>query len=570
MPIKNIKNRLIDKRPITNLSVLIKENADLYGDAPCYVYKEKKNAKEYSYRAMYENSVRFGAALEKMGLLGKPVAVIGEADPMYMTTYYAVVNGNGVIIPLDKEITDDEIVNFLVLSEAVAVVYTAGQNGRIAALADRLPGVEKFIPVAAEKETVQCERIIAYNEMLKIGEEFLASGDSRYTEIEIDVEKCCAIIFTSGTTGTSKGVMLCQKNLCVNAASAANAIDFIEKGTRLVSVLPMNHTYEVTCCHLAAQYYGAAVFLNDSLKYVLRNFQNYKPQLLVLVPLFVETMHKKIWSEIRAKGKEKLVRRMIKISNALRKIGIDLRTKFFAQILNALGGELQGIVCGGAPLNPQLIKDFEDFGIDILEGYGITECSPLLAVNELGKQRLRSVGPAVKNVKIRIDKEKEGDETGEIVACGPNVMLGYYRNEEATKAVFTDDGWFCTGDIGYMDDDGYVYITGRKKNVIILSNGKNIFPEEIEEYLGQIEIIAESVVVGKPLPESNDIVITALVYPDYEQLQGLDADAIYEKVKDKIDAVNRELPQYKQIRQIIIRDTEFEKTTSRKIKRYKL
>ena len=570
MPIKNIKNRLVDKRPIPNLSVLIKENAELYADFPCYVYKEKKAVKEYSYRALYQNSIYFGAALEKLGLLGKPVAVIGEADPMYMTTYYAVVNGNGIIIPLDKEITDDEIVNFLVLSEAVAVIYTAGQNGRIAALADRLPNVEKFIPVAAEKETVECDRITAYSEMLKTGAEFVASGNSHYTEIEIDTEKCCSIIFTSGTTGTSKGVMLCQKNLCSNATSAANAIDFIERGTRLVSVLPMNHTYEVTCCHLAAQFYGASVFLNDSLKYVLRNFQNYKPQVLVLVPLFVETMHKKIWSEIRAKGKEKLVRRMIKISNALRKIGIDLRTKFFSQILNALGGELQGIVCGGAPLNPQLIKDFDDFGIDVLEGYGITECAPLLAVNELGKSRPRSVGPAVLNVKVRIDKEKESDETGEIVAYGPNVMLGYYRNEEATKAVFTDDGWFCTGDIGYMDQDGYIYITGRKKNVIILSNGKNIFPEEIEEYLAQIEIIAESVVVGKPLPDTDDIVITALVYPDYEQLQGLDADAIYNKVKDAIDNINRELPQYKQIRQILIRETEFEKTTSRKIKRYKL
>ena len=364
--------------------------------------------------------------------------------------------------------------------------------------------------------------------------------------------------------------MLCQKNLCTNIASAANAIDFIEKGTRLVSVLPMNHTYEVTCCHFAAQFYGASVFLNDNLKYVLRNFQNFKPQVLVLVPLFVETMHKKIWSEIRSKGKEKLVRRMIKISNALRKIGIDLRSKFFAQILNALGGELQGIVCGGAPLNPQLIQDFSDFGIDILEGYGITECSPLLAVNEIGKQRMRSVGPAVQNVKIRIDKENETDETGEIVAYGDNVMLGYYRNEEATKAVFTEDGWFCTGDIGYMDKDGYVYITGRKKNVIILSNGKNIFPEEIEEYLAQISIISESVVVGKPLPGSDDIVITALVYPDYEQLGSLSADEVYTKVKDEIDNVNRNLPQYKQIRQVIIRETEFEKTTSRKIKRYKL
>ena len=570
MPIQNIHNRLIDKRPIRDLATLIRENAESYGDSPCYVYKENKEVKEYSYKNMYENATKLGAALEKLNLLGKPIAVIGEADPAYMTTYYAVVNGNGIIIPLDKEITDDEIVNFLILSEAVAVVYTAGQNGRIATLADKLPGVEKFIPVSAEKETVEHERILPYTELLRIGEEFIASGESQYSKIEVDTEKCCAIIFTSGTTGTSKGVMLCQKNLCSNAASAANAIDFIGEGHRLVSVLPMNHTYEVTCCHLTAQFYGASVYLNDSLKYVLRNFQKFKPQLLVLVPLFVETMHKKIWAEIRAKGKEKLVRRMIKLSNALRKIGIDLRKKFFAQILNALGGELNGIVCGGAPLNPQLIKDFNDFGIDILEGYGITECSPLLAVNILGKERPRSVGPAVQSVTVRIDKDKPENETGEIVATGPNVMLGYYRNEEATAAVFTEDGWFRTGDIGYMDKDGYIYITGRKKNVIILSNGKNIFPEEIEEYLGKIEIIAESVIVGKPLPDSDEQVITALVYPDYEQLEGLSNDEIYEKISAEIESINRELPQYKQIRQIILRETEFEKTTSRKIKRYKL
>ena len=197
------------------------------------------------------------------------------------------------------------------------MVYTSGQNNRIAKLADRLPEVQKFIPVDSENETVICDRTLPYQDMLKMGEDFIASGNSHYSEIKVDTEKCCAIIFTSGTTGTSKGVMLSQKNLCTNATSAASAIDFITEGTRLVSVLPMNHTYEVTCCHITAQYYGAAVFLNDSLKYVLRNFQKYKPEILVLVPLFVETMHKKIWAEIRAKGKEKLVRRMIKISNFL-------------------------------------------------------------------------------------------------------------------------------------------------------------------------------------------------------------------------------------------------------------
>lgn len=307
--------------------------------------------------------------------------------------------------------------------------------------------------------------------------------------------------------------------------------------------------------------------INDSIKNVLRNFAKYKPNALMLVPLFVETMYKKIWSEINKKGMTKQVRAAMKISDGLLKVGVDKREKFFGQITGALGGELKTIVVGGAPMNPQIIKDFRSFGINILEGYGITECSPLVAVNRLGEEKAHSVGPAVVCCEIKIDKA-EDEETGEILVKGDNVMVGYYKNPEATAEAFTADGWFKTGDVGYLDKDNYLFITGRKKNVIILSNGKNVFPEEIEEHLGlRPDVIAECVVLGRP-NSSGEVAITAVVYPNPEFSQGKSDDAVFAGVKDVVTEVNKSLPVYKQIREIEIRPTEFEKTTTRKIKRF--
>ena len=307
--------------------------------------------------------------------------------------------------------------------------------------------------------------------------------------------------------------------------------------------------------------------INDSIKNVLRNFVKYKPNALMLVPLYVETMYKKIWSEIDKKGMKKKVRTAMKISDALLKVGIDMREKFFSQITGALGGNLKIIVVGGAPMRPEIISDFRSFGIYILEGYGITECSPLVAVNRLGSERPHSVGPAVECCQVRIDKQP-GEETGEIVVKGENVMVGYYNNPEATAAVFTDDGWFKTGDIGYMDKDGYIYITGRKKNVIILSNGKNVFPEEIEDHLSdRSDVIGESVVLGRP-NASGETVITAVIYPNPDFSKDKTKEEVEAAVREAVTEVNKSLPVYKQVRDTELRDTEFEKTTTRKIKRF--
>ena len=379
------------------------------------------------------------------------------------------------------------------------------------------------------------------------------------------MQEMCALLFTSGTTGTSKGVMLSQKNLTAAVNASCLSMSYDHKNT-FVSVLPPHHTYELTCGNLAMINIGGSVFINDSIKYAMRNFASFKPNTLVLVPLFLETMHKKIWDEINKKGMTKKVKLGMKASAAMLAVGVDKRKQIFSQILGAFGGNLQSIVCGGAPLSPQIIKDFYAFGITVLEGYGITECAPLVAVNSPGKVKFHSVGQPVYGCEVKIDKGPD-EETGEILVKGDNVMMGYYRNPEATAEVFTEDGFFRTGDIGYMDKDNYIYITGRKKNVIILSNGKNVFPEEIEERLSEVDIISESVVIGRQ-NTNGEIVITAIAVPNMERLEGKNADEVYTAIKDAVNEINRHLPSFKQVHDVEIRYEEFEKTTSRKIKRY--
>ena len=304
-----------------------------------------------------------------------------------------------------------------------------------------------------------------------------------------------------------------------------------------------------------------------------QNFSFFRPTGLVLVPLFVNTMYKKIWEEAKKKKKDKILRAALAASTRLRRVGIDLRRVLFSDIISAFGGRLCKIICGGAPLNPEIAKKFDEFGITVCEGYGITECSPLISVNPYYARKHGSIGPTVNCCTARIYPEgvnELGYAEGEIQVKGDNVMLGYYKNPEATAEVFTEDGWFCTGDVGYMDEDGYLYITGRKKSVIVLENGKNVFPEEIEEYLGNLDTVAECVVVGRKKENNPEtIVLTAIIYPNFDAFPvGTDISEIAKAVQAEVNAMNRGLVGYKQVRKVEIRKTEFEKTTSRKIKRH--
>ena len=562
-------------REIKDLRDMVQTSAAFFGDKDLYVYKEDKQEVHFSYNQLRDEVERFGTALNVLGIDEGRVAVIGETSAKVTVTYLGTVNAGGVIVPLDRELTEDQIPEFIERAECDMVVYSASFNGIITKMAEKMPHVKYYIPMKGEDEVdhslPSAPVVMQFDEVLKLGEQALNEHNNSYYLHKIDLDKMCAIIFTSGTTGTSKGVMLSMRNLVAAADSSCKGVPYDSK-TRLVSVLPQHHTYEMTCSHLAVINLGASEFINDSLKYTMRNFQNYKPTALVLVPLFVETVYKKIWDNIRKKGMEKKVRGLMKFSDTLLKMGIDLRGVFFKEIQAALGGEVKSMICGGAPISPQILKDFYSFGIVIFEGYGITECAPLVAVNPNGAARFGSAGKPVHDEKVRIDKDP-AEDFGEIVVKGPNVMLGYYKDEAATKAAFTHDmknldnnGWFRTGDIGYIDNDGYIFITGRKKNVIILSNGKNVFPEELEEHLSHDPRIAESVIIGRE--QNGEMIITALVHPDYEKFEGKSDDEIAAEIKEAVNDVNRTLPSFKHMTAVEVMKDEFEKTTSKKIKRY--
>lgn len=558
-PIKKYKS-------INNLKELVVTNAEIYGDKPLYYYKENKEVLSFTHNQMKASVDGLGTALSLLGVMGSNIAVIGDTTPYYMVTYYAAANGGGAIIPLDKELDNDTISGFLKIADAKALVYTESFNSRIPEIEALSPEIKYFIPIKPDESLMPSDKYVSISSLIEKGTEAINNGNKTFIDFTPDREALAALLFTSGTTGTSKCVMLSHKNLATATNACCESMSHLGEESTFVSVLPMNHSYEVTTEHLALSHIGASTYINDSIKNALRSFNYFKPNSLLLVPIFVETIYKRIWKEIDKKGIRKKAKFGMALSNLLLKAHIDVRKKFFKDIQSSLGGNLKCIVCGGAPLSKDLIHDFHLFGIEILEGYGITECSPLVSVNRLGKVRLGSVGTPVVGCTVKIDKQ-ENEETGEILVKGDNVMMGYLNNPEATAEVFTEDGWFKTGDIGYMDKDGYIFITGRKKNVIILSNGKNIFPEELEEHLCKNEIIGECVIIGRKA-ENGETAITAVIYPNPELSEGKSKEEIEAAVKEAVELTNKHLPTFKHIQVTEIRDTEFEKTTTRKIKRF--
>jgi len=545
-----------------NLYHMVRSGAELFGEKTLYYFDRNGKENTFSYNDLLNHVNNIGTALSHFGLFGEHIAIVGDTCPEYIASYLAVANSNGVIVPLPKELSAENLADFTQLSECKAVIFTKAMNKTLAANRELFKGVEHFIAIEPDESV---DFALPYSELLLMGEQMIEGGNTVFTEHEIDKEKMCAIIFTSGTTGTSKGVMLNQRNLTTAANSAGQSMEYDDDNT-FISFLPPYHTYEMSIGQFAIMNLGASIKINSSLKNTIRDMASFKPNALMLVPLFVETMHKKVWDEIDRRGMRKKVRAAMKASDAMLACGIDLRSKLFSQITSAFGGNLKSIVCGGAAVNPEIIKDFHSFGILILEGYGITECSPLVSVNRPDGVRLKTVGTPVDGCVVKIDVGDDG-KTGEILVKGDNVMLGYYKNPEATAEVFTDDGFFRIGDIGYMDEDGYIYITGRKKNVIILSNGKNVFPEELEEYIYKIPEILESVVIGRP--DANGVPrITAICVPDMQKFEGKSNEDIEAEIRALIAELNKKLPTFKQIAVTEIRFEEFEKTPSRKIKRY--
>ena len=537
-----------------------------------YKYQNKeKEIVEVTFADFYYTTEKLISAIKKAGLAGKRIAIIGETCPEWLEMFFATISSGAVAIPFDKELLVTEIKGFIDISKADAIFFSPKYAKKYTELkeAGALDNLEYIIPAdISEMEGVEDKRVVPFYDFIA-GAEIETIMPSEIMRAKPRGEMCI-MLFTSGTTGSSKCVMLSERNIMACANSACASTNFSDEDV-LLSVLPLHHTYELAI-NIAIAMYGATVCINDSLKTVLKNLKLYKPTGLVLVPLFLTTFNKKIWDEVKKKGMENKLKLGMTASNAMRFVGIDMRDKLFSEILSAFGGNLKKIICGGAAMEASLMKTFDALGIEVCEGYGITECSPLIAVNPYYKRKIGSVGPAVPCCEVRIDGEstdEKGRVVGEIIVKGENVMIGYYDNPEANAEVFNDDGWFRTGDLGYMDSEGYIYITGRKKSVIVLNNGKNVFPEEIEEYLGKIESIKECVVVGRDKGDGSEIMLTAVVFPDFDAYPADESiDNIAEDIKKQVLEINRKLPSFKQIRNIDIRKTEFEKTTTRKIKRF--
>lgn len=562
-------------RPIRDIRDMLEHNASLYPDKHAFVYRSGNGCASLSYIHLLEKCNHFGTSLSTLGLMGKTIAVVGETSPEYIITYFCTVMSGGRIVPLDKDLSDEETVNFLRRANASALIYSTTYADRAKYVESNMPEITCLIrnAVCGKPEVPVKEDARNYNfdDLVLRGALELRKGNRSFVDFIPDMNAEAAVLFTSGTTGTAKGVVLTLGNLVSAVNASAQTADFCTED-RIMSVLPIHHTYEMTCGIMGAMVYAMTICINDSLKHLLKNFQIYKPNSLALVPLFVTTMYKKIWETAAKQKKDKILRIATTVNKGLQKIRLDANKLLFKQVLEAFGGRLEKIICGGAPLPPKMIEDFETFGIKIGQGYGITECAPLISLNPFFSKKRASVGPPVPGMEARI-QNPDANGIGEITVRGPNVFKGYLSDPVATKAVLTSDGWFATGDLGYIDREGYIFITGRKKNVIVLNNGKNVFPEEIEEHLSHIELIAESVVIGRPDAEGEISALTAIVFPnfDYAASIGLtDPANVAAAIKKEISDLNKKLPSFKQMRNVELRKTEFEKTTSRKIKRYKV
>ena len=533
---------------------------DARGDRVLFKYPEGKEFVTLSNADFAMKVRRVAAGLSAVGLGGKRVAIIGETSPEWVASYLAIVAGGGIAIPMDKELAIEAIEGFLSTVEAEAIIYSASFHEKLANARATHPSLTTFIPITGEAG----EKILPFADLLAKGEEALAAG---YTLPERDHNAPATMLFTSGTTGTSKCVVLSEKNTCACVNAACESVNFSPSDV-ILSVLPIHHTYELAIM-LAAISVGLTIGINDSLRHLMRNIAEVRPTGLILVPLFVSTIYKRIMDKAKKQGKDGLIKKMIPIAAHLPR---RMRRKLFGAIHETFGGRLEKIICGGAALNPDLVKSFDAFGIQICEGYGITECSPLIAVNPYYANVPGCVGPAVPCCQARIaatGKNELGFDEGEIQAKGDNVMLGYYQNDEANANAFTEDGWYRTGDVGYIDKRGYIHITGRLKSVIVLESGKNVFPEEIEEYLEDIEEIAESVVVGRKQEGSDTVLLTAVVYPNKDAFpEGTDKETMHKVIYDKILEQNKRVASFKKIMALELRDEEFEKTTSKKIKRH--
>lgn len=535
-------------------------------DKMAFAYKAKPTDKDlikvtYDEARTYIRSI--GTGFISLGLSDKHVALIGESSVDWICSYFALMSIGSVVVPVDKDLPAADMADILRAAECEYLIFSSSAQARILEAASSVPTLKTKICMG-DKDTTSATPI---RDVAKTGAELYDAGDRSYYDYPIDTDRLATIVFTSGTTGKGKGVMLSQKNIVLDMT---NGMYYFSLTPRTINFLPPHHTFGSTVNFVGHFAQGVPVYLSSGLRYIAQEIKEYKPTHLVLVPLFLEKLYAKIWSGAEASGKAKLLRRMMKISNALRKVGIDLRRKLFASVLEPLGGELEMVICGGAALKQDIIDTFDAIGITVLNGYGITECAPLVSCNRNLYQKKGSVGKPIMHEKIKI-KDPNEDGEGEICVKGPNVMLGYYKDPEATAEAFDEEGYFMTGDLGKIDEQGWLYITGRLKNLIILSNGKNVYPEEIELKVSKIRGVEEVVVYeGESRSNKEKETIVAEIFPNEELLKADGIEDLESYFDQQVKEINKEMVPYKMIGQVKIRQEEFIKNTSKKIVRFRI
>ena len=536
---------------------IINNSSNKYKDK--IAIREKKNKKivSYTYGQLRDDVYALGTKLIDMGLKDKHIAIVGENSYNWIVSYLAIITGVGVAVPLDKELDSEQISKLLEKGDASAVLFSKGFLSSI----DEIIENSKLEFAACLNDT---DKYTDVQTLINEGRQLINEGSTVYEDSIVNVNELNVIMFTSGTTGFNKGVMISQNNLLVNIEVACKAFGINHK---TVAVLPFHHIYENVCGMIAPITVGMTLFINDSLKYLSKDLKLAQPELEIMVPLFLETMEKSIRVELKRMNLEKTFENSIKFSNFLLKFGIDLRRLLFRKVHANFGGKLKAIVCGGAALKPELITFFGDIGITIHNGYGITECTPLISVNLNKKGDHFSVGKIISSCQVKIDNKNE-EGIGEILVKGPNVMMGYYKDDESNEKSFTN-GWFRTGDYGSIDADKNLVICGRKKNLIVLSNGKNVHPEELEGYIYEMMPYVKESLVYIDKNKKGSEVISTYVYLDQDFSSGKSLEELESILKEDLKKVNKKLPSFKKIQHIYIKEEEFEKNSSKKIIRQK-
>ena len=562
-------------RPITDLKHMLNTSVELYADNVAFRqrFEKDKPFREITYREALDTVNGLGTALMAHGLKGKRISVIGENCYQWATSYLAAVCGTGVVVPLDKELSAEELKQLIIEADVSAVIFAKKYEKMFKKM--MASGDTKLELLVNFSPAEQCgEGVSSWESLVEEGKKLVEGGDRSFIDAEIYADEMSVLLFTSGTTGIAKGVMLSHRNICEDLMSAPTILN-VNTWDIFFSVLPVHHTYECTCGFLMPLYKGASIAYCEGLKYIVKNLAEVQPTMILAVPLIFESLYNNIMKSVRKQGKEGLVRKVLALNKVTKKIGLDLNKLLLKDILKVFGGRMRVLISGGAAIDPAILQFFNDLGFISVQGYGLTECAPMAALNPDNHKYMRnsSVGHILPGMEVKIEDKNE-DGIGEICLKGPNVMMGYYNMPEETAKVIKD-GWFHTGDLGYVDDEDFIYITGRKKNVIITANGKNVFPEELEYYLGRSTMVSESMVWAQEDESGQDTVIVATIKPDMEEVEaaiGKEAAADAEQVEKllwaEVDKINENLPFFKKIKKITVRREEFEKTTGKKIKRF--